>query len=109
MPTRTTTTPRGDALENNVTIYHTIGRRTKKRARMTAAESVAHVAGGVQTNHFTVSLNGQNALEWTMMFMTRMPGVWTKADSVTDSTTYLWREVTVPLRGIECFVPDWLQ
>jgi Beta xylosidase C-terminal Concanavalin A-like domain len=86
---------RANALENNVTIYHTInGRRTeKKRARMTVAANQWHTLRvEFQTNHFTVSLDGQNALEWddeTFKDAGKL-GVWTKADSVTefDDFTY---------------------
>ena len=79
---------RANALENNVTIYHTInGRRTeKKRANMkVAANQWYTLRVDFQANHFTVALNGQKALEWddeTFKDAGKV-GVWTKADSVT--------------------------
>lgn len=86
---------RANALENNVTIYHTInGRRTeKKRVRVTVPVNQWHTLrvdfGG---NHFAVSFNGQKALDWddeTFKDAGKV-GVWTKADSVTefDDFTY---------------------
>ena len=79
---------RANALENNVTIYHTIdGRRTeKKRASMKVPTNQWHTLRvEFQANHFTVSLNGQKALDWddeTLNDAGKV-GVWTKADSVT--------------------------
>ena len=86
---------RANAMESNVTIYHTInGRRTEtKRVRMTvAANQWQTLRVEFQGNHFTVSLNGQRALEWdddTFREAGKV-GVWTKADSVTvfDDFTY---------------------
>ena len=86
---------RANALENNVTIYHTInGRRTeKKRARMTVASNQWHTLRvDFHASHFTVTFNGQKALEWddeTFKEAGKV-GVWTKADSVTefDDFTY---------------------
>ena len=86
---------RANALENNVTIYHTInGRRTeKKRANMKVPANQWHTLRvDVQGTHFTVSLNGQKALDWdddTFKEAGKV-GVWTKADSVTlfDDFTY---------------------
>ena len=80
---------RANALENNVTIYHTInGRRTeKKRARMAVAPNQWHTLRvEFQANHSIVSLNGQSALDWdddTFKEAGKL-GVWTKADSVTE-------------------------
>jgi 3-keto-disaccharide hydrolase len=80
---------RANALEDNVTIYHTInGRRTeKKRATMKVASNQWHTLRvEFQANHFTVSLNGQKALDWddeTFKEAGKV-GVWTKADSVTE-------------------------
>ncbi len=76
---------RANALENNVTIYHTInGRRTeKKRARMTVASNQWHTLRvDFEANHFTVTFDGQKALEWdddTFKEAGKV-GVWTKAD-----------------------------
>lgn len=86
---------RANALENNVTIYHTVnGRRTeKKRASMKVALNQWHTLRvDFQANHFAVSFNGQKALEWddeTLKDAGNV-GVWTKADSVTefDDFTY---------------------
>ena len=86
---------RANALESNVTIYHTInGRRTeKKRASMKVpANQWQTLRVDVQGTHFTVSLNGQKALDWdddTFKDAGKV-GVWTKADSVTlfDDFTY---------------------
>ena len=79
---------RANALEDNVTIYHTIdGRRTeKKRARMNVATNQWHTLRvEFQANHFVVRLNGKEALTWddeTFKDAGKV-GVWTKADSVT--------------------------
>jgi hypothetical protein len=79
---------RSNALENNVTIYHTInGRRTeKKRVSMKVATNQWHTLRvEFQANHFTVSVNGQKALDWdddTFKDAGKV-GLWTKADSVT--------------------------
>ena len=86
---------RANALESNVTIYHTInGRRTEtKRASMKVpANQWQTLRVDVQGNHFSVSLNGQKALDWdddTFKDAGKV-GVWTKADSVTlfDDFTY---------------------
>jgi len=86
---------RANALENNVTIYHTInGRRTeKKRASMTVAGSQWHTLRiEFQGSHFVVMFNGKKALDWddeTFKDAGKV-GVWTKADSVTefDDFTY---------------------
>jgi hypothetical protein len=80
---------RANALENNVTIYHTInGRRTeKKRAGMKVPASVWHTLRvDFAGSHFQVSYDGQPALEWddeTFKDAGKV-GVWTKADSVTS-------------------------
>jgi hypothetical protein len=79
---------RANALENNVTIYHTInGRRTeKKRTRMQVSSNQWHTLRvDFQGGHFTVRFDGQQAIEWddeTFKDSGRI-GVWTKADSVT--------------------------
>ena len=79
---------RANALEDNVTIYHTInGRRTeKKRSNMKVPTNQWHTLRvDFQANHFTVTFNGQKALEWddeTFKDPGKV-GVWTKADSVT--------------------------
>ena len=80
---------RANALENNVTIYHTIkGKRTeKKRANMKVASSQWHTLHvDFNGNHFTVTFDGKKAIEWdddTFKDAGKV-GVWTKADSVTE-------------------------
>jgi len=86
---------RANALENNVTIYHTIkGKRTeKKRTNMNVASNQWHTLRvDFNGNHFTVTFDGKKALEWeddTFQNAGKV-GVWTKADSVTefDDFTY---------------------
>jgi hypothetical protein len=86
---------RANALEDNVTIYHTInGRRTeKKRAQMKVASSQWHTLRvDFHGRHFVVTYDGKQALEWdddTFKDPGKV-GVWTKADSVTlfDDFTY---------------------
>lgn len=79
---------RANALENNVTIYHTVnGRRTeKKRANVKVASNQWHTLRvEFQGNHFVVMSDGNRALEWdddTFKDAGKV-GVWTKADSVT--------------------------
>jgi hypothetical protein len=86
---------RANALEDNVTIYHTVnGKRTEKKSTdMKVAGGAWHTlrvdfTGG----HFTVTLDGKKAIEWddTTFADAGMVGVWTKADSVTlfDDFTY---------------------
>lgn len=86
---------RANALENNVTIYHTInGRRTeKKRTKMKVTSNEWHTLRvDFQGNRFTVALDGKKAIEWTddTFKDAGKVGVWTKADSVTlfDDFTY---------------------
>ena len=79
---------RANALENNVTIYHTIkGVRTeKKRTNMTVASNAWHTLRvDFQGSHFIVTHDGKKAIEWdddTFKEAGKV-GVWTKADSVT--------------------------
>ena len=79
---------RANALEDNVTIYHTVkGKRTeKKRTDMKVASGQWHTLRvDFSDNHFTVTLDGKKAIEWDDKTFTEagMVGVWTKADSVT--------------------------
>ena len=79
---------RANALEDNVTIYHTInGRRMeKKRTSMKVAASQWHsLRAEFQGNRFTVIYDGKKAIEWTddTFRDAGKVGVWTKADSVT--------------------------
>jgi hypothetical protein len=86
---------RANALENNVTIYHTInGKRTeKKRTKTTVAVNQWHTLRvDFHGNHFTVTFDGQKVIEWddrTFKDAGKV-GVWSKADSVTefDNFTY---------------------
>jgi hypothetical protein len=79
---------RANALEDNVCIYHTIkGKRTeKKRVQLKVASNKWHTLRvDFSSNHFTVTFDGKNALEWdddTFKEAGKV-GVWTKADSVT--------------------------
>ena len=79
---------RANALEDNVTVYHTInGRRTeKKRARVKVTPNQWHTLHvDFQGSHFAVTFNGQKAIDWddeTFKDAGKV-GVWTKADSVT--------------------------
>src|SRR5215467_13090913 len=86
---------RANALEDNVTIYHTInGRRTEKKRTSTKVASNAWHTLRVdfQGNHFSVTYDGKKAIEWdddTFKEAGKV-GVWTKADSITlfDDFTY---------------------
>ncbi len=86
---------RANALEDNVTIYHTIkGRRTeKKRFETKVSSNQWHTLRvDFHGNTFTVTFDGKKALEWqddTFKDAGKV-GVWTKADSVTlfDDFTY---------------------
>src|SRR5439155_19644323 len=79
---------RANALEDNVTIYHTIkGRRTeKKRTEMKVTSSEWHTLRvDFHDNQFTVTSDEKTAIEWdddTFKDAGKV-GVWTKADSVT--------------------------
>src|SRR5438132_12390743 len=79
---------RANALEGNVTIYHTIkGKRTeKKRTNMKVTSNQWHTLRvDFQDNRFTVTFDGKKAIEWdddTFKNAGKV-GVWTKADSVT--------------------------
>ena len=86
---------RANALENNVTIYHTIkGKRTeKKRTNVKVSSGTWHTLRvDFSGNHFTVTFDGKKALEWEddIFQNAGKVGVWTKADSVTefDDFTY---------------------
>ena len=86
---------RANALEDNVTIYHTInGQRTeKKRTNLRVASNQWHTLRvDFQGNHFTVTFDSKKAIDWddTTFTDAGKVGVWTKADSVTlfDDFTY---------------------
>jgi hypothetical protein len=79
---------RANALEDNVTIYHTInGRRTeKKRVSAKVATNQWHdLRVDFEGSHFIVTYDGQKALEWDDQTFkdAGKVGAWTKADSVT--------------------------
>ncbi len=79
---------RANALENNVTIYHTLkGKRTEfKRAEVPVALNAWHTLRvDFKGPHFEVTFDSKHALEWDDETF-KQPGavgVWTKADSVT--------------------------
>src|SRR6267378_2688129 len=75
---------RANALEDNVTIYHTIkGKRTeKKRTKMKVASNQWHTLRvDFLGNHFTVTLDGKKAIDWDddNFKGAGKVGVWTKA------------------------------
>lgn len=77
-----------NALEDNVTIYHTInGQRTEKKwTSMKVSSNEWHtLRADFQGNHFTVTLDGKKAIEWddNTFKEAGKVGLWTKADSVT--------------------------
>ena len=79
---------RANALEDNVTIYHTIKRKRteKKRTNTKVASNKWHTLRvDFSGDHFTVAFDGKKAIEWDDQTFTEagMVGVWTKADSVT--------------------------
>ena len=79
---------RANALEGNVTIYHTInGKRTeKKRTRMAVSPNQWHtLRADFKGDQFTVTFDGKKVIEWTDSTFREggKVGVWTKADSVT--------------------------
>jgi hypothetical protein len=79
---------RANALEDNVTIYHTIkGKRSeKKRTSVKVAPGMWHTLRiDFSGSRFTVTFNGKKAIEWEDKTFqdAGMVGVWTKADSAT--------------------------
>lgn len=79
---------RANALEDNVTIYHTVkGRRVSfKNANTKVASGVWHTLRvDFSGNHFKVSFDGKTVLEAedNTFKAAGAVGVWTKADSVT--------------------------
>jgi hypothetical protein len=80
---------RANALESNVTIYHTVnGHRTEKKRTDTAvATNQWHTLRvDFRGNHFTVTFDGKKAIKWNddTFKEAGKVGVWTKADSVTE-------------------------
>lgn len=79
---------RANALEDNVTLYHTVeGKRTEfKRAEMKIATGQWHTLRvDFKGEQFTVTCDGRKVLEWKDRTFKEAGavGVWTKADSVT--------------------------
>jgi Domain of Unknown Function (DUF1080) len=79
---------RANALEDNVTIYHTVGgkRVAFKSAKTKVASGVWHTLRvDFQGNHFTVTFDGRKVIEADDASFSDAGkvGVWTKADSVT--------------------------
>jgi hypothetical protein len=86
---------RANALENNVTIYHTIhGVRTEKgRATFDVASGQWHdLRVDFHGPHFIVTFDGRKALTWNDETFKNAgaAGVWTKADSVTLFDNFQW-------------------
>jgi Domain of Unknown Function (DUF1080) len=88
---------RANALEDNVTIYHTInGRRTeKKRTSVKVAPNQWHTLRvEFQGTQFAVTYDGKRVLDWedgTFKDAGKV-GVWTKADSVTSFDDFSYGE-----------------
>jgi hypothetical protein len=86
---------RANALEDNVTIYHTINgvRKECGRKAMKVASNQWHTLRvDFHGPHFKVTYDGQPALQWDdETFKTPgAVGVWTKADSVTLFDDFRW-------------------
>jgi len=86
---------RANALENNVTIYHTIhGVRTEKGSATfeVAAGRWHDLRVDFHGPHFTMTFDGQRALTWDDESFkdAGAVGVWTKADSVTQFDDFRW-------------------
>jgi hypothetical protein len=86
---------RANALENNITIYHTIhGVRTEKgRATFDVASRQWHdLRVDFHGPHFIVTFDGRTALKWDDETFKEAGavGVWTKADSVTQFDNFQW-------------------
>jgi hypothetical protein len=86
---------RANALENNITIYHTIhGVRTEKgRASFEVASGQWHdLRVDFHGSHFQVTFDGRTALQWDdgTFKQAGAVGVWTKADSVTQFDNFQW-------------------
>ena len=80
---------RANALEDNVTIYHTLqGKRVSfKNVNLKVTPLVWHTLRVTfKGNHFTVSFDGKVVIEATddSLSAPGLTGVWTKADSVTQ-------------------------
>jgi hypothetical protein len=86
---------RANALENNVTIYHTLhGVRTEKgRASFDVTSGQWHdLRVDFHGPHFKVTFDGRIALQWNDETFKEAGavGVWTKADSVTQFDNFQW-------------------
>jgi hypothetical protein len=79
---------RANALEDNITIYHTInGRRTEKKRvpHKVSSDQWHFLCVDFEGSHFVVSFDGKEVLDWddNTFKAPGKVGVWTKADSVT--------------------------
>ena len=79
---------RANALENNVTIYHTVNgkRKSFKNVKIKISAGEWHTLRvDFKGQHFTVSLDGKKVIEADDATFSKAGavGVWTKADSVT--------------------------
>jgi len=88
---------RANALEDNVTIYHTVKGVRKEHGRkdVKVTPNQWHTLRvDFKASHFTVTFDGQPALSWDDETF-KNPGaigVWTKADSVTLFDDFIWGE-----------------
>jgi len=87
---------RGNANEDNITIYHTVkGVRTEfKRTPAKVASNQWHrLRVDFKGKHFTVTYDGKQALEWDddTFQNAGAVGVWTKADSVTSFDDFTFK------------------
>src|SRR2546423_7894319 len=97
---------RANALEDNVTIYHTVKGKRSEKKRINTKVSSGHwhtLRVDFKANYFVVTFDGKKAFTWkddTFKDAGKV-GVWTKADSTTlfDDFTY----------GIEAKVADTAQ
>lgn len=86
---------RANALEDNITIYHTIRGVRQERGRQ-AMKVTANQWHTLRVEfhgpHFEVLFDGQKALQWDDQTFKKAgaAGVWTKADSVTLFDDFKW-------------------
>ncbi len=92
---------RANALEDNVTIYHTVNgsRRAFKNVDMKVAPNTWHkLRVDFSGNRFKVTLDGKLAIEATddTFKAAGAVGVWTKADSVTSFDDFAYENLSSP-------------
>lgn len=92
---------RANALEDNVTIYHTINgvRKEYRRVpRKVAANQWHTLRVDFQGPNFAVTFDGQAALQWKDKTFKKAGavGVWTKADSMTLFDDFRWKGDSSP-------------